>query len=79
MSADPEWWPTEDQLELMRDKYVLWERSSRQGPMDSRDYNARCAEALKNLLSAYAGLQGFRSSVLREHATPESHVVRQDG
>lgn len=25
---------TEAQLELLRDKYVLWDRASRQGPMD---------------------------------------------
>lgn len=42
---------TEPQLELLRDKYVLWERASRQGPMDMRDYNARCAEAMKVALA----------------------------
>lgn len=45
---------TEHQLELLRDKYVLWERASRQGPMDLRDYNARCAEALKAALCVVA-------------------------
>jgi len=42
---------TEAQLELLRDKYVLWERASRQGPTDLRDYNRRAAEALKAALS----------------------------
>jgi hypothetical protein len=42
---------TEAQLELLRDKYVLWERFSREGPMDTRDYDRRAAEALKALLS----------------------------
>lgn len=45
---------TEAQLELLRDKYVLWERASHQGPMDSRDYNARCAQALKAALCIVA-------------------------
>jgi hypothetical protein len=42
---------TEAQLELLRDKYVLYDRASREGPMDMRDYNRRAAEALKALLS----------------------------
>lgn len=43
--------PTEAQLELLRDKYVLWDRAARQGPMDLRDYNRRAADALKAVLS----------------------------
>lgn len=42
---------TEDQLVLLRDKYVLWDWASRDGPMDARDYNRRAADALKQLLS----------------------------
>lgn len=42
---------TEEQLELLRDKYVLWERDSRTGNMELRDYHRRCAEALKAALS----------------------------
>ena len=41
---------TDDQAALLRDKYVLWERASREGPMDLRDYNRRAAEALKAAL-----------------------------
>lgn len=41
---------TDDQSALLRDKYVLWERASREGPMDLRDYNRRAAEALKAAL-----------------------------
>ena len=41
---------TEAQLELLRDKFVLWERASQNGPMDQRDYNRRAAEALKAAL-----------------------------
>jgi hypothetical protein len=44
--------PTEKQFELLRDKYVLWDRASREGPMELRDYNRRAAEALKALLCA---------------------------
>ncbi len=44
--------PTEDQLELLRDKYVLWERAGRTGVPGTRDYNRRCAEALKAVLAA---------------------------
>jgi hypothetical protein len=42
---------TESQLELLRDKYVLWDRASREGPMDMRDYNRRAAEAMKAALA----------------------------
>lgn len=45
---------TEAQLELLRDKYVLWDRNAREGAMDLRDYNRRCADALKALLGEYA-------------------------
>jgi len=41
---------TEDQLELLRDKYVLWDRASREGNMELRDYNRRAADALKAAL-----------------------------
>lgn len=41
---------TDDQAALLRDKYVLWERASREGPLDLRDYNRRAAEALKAAL-----------------------------
>lgn len=58
--------PTEAQLEMLRDKYVLWVRESRVGPVEFRDYNARCAAALKCLLVAYAGLQGYQSAVREE-------------
>jgi hypothetical protein len=43
--------PTEAQLELLRDKCVLWDRAAREGPMDLRDYNRRAADALKAVLS----------------------------
>lgn len=43
---------TEAQLELLRDKYVLWDRASREGSMELRDYNRRAADALKALLAA---------------------------
>lgn len=36
---------TDDQFALLVDKYVLWERASREGPMDLRDYNCRAAAA----------------------------------
>lgn len=42
---------TDAQFELLADKYVLWDRASREGPMDLRDYNARAAEALKVALA----------------------------
>jgi len=48
---------TEDQLELLRDKYVLWERASREGHPDLRDYNKRAAEALKSALSIVSAAQ----------------------
>ena len=42
---------TDDQRELLEDKFVLWERASREGSMELRDYNRRAAEALKVALS----------------------------
>lgn len=42
---------TDTQRELLEDKFVLWERASREGPMDLRDYNRRAAEALKVALA----------------------------
>lgn len=50
---------TEAQLELLRDKYVLWERASRSGSMEMRDYNGRCAEAMKAALCILAGAPGI--------------------
>lgn len=44
---------TEAQLELLRDKYVLWERASREGALAMRDYEQRAAEALKALLAEW--------------------------
>lgn len=42
---------TDAQIELLADKYVLWERASREGSPDLRDYNKRAAEALKTALA----------------------------
>lgn len=41
---------TDAQHELLLDKYVLWEHASREGNIELRDYNRRCAEALKAAL-----------------------------
>lgn len=46
---------TEDQRILLEDKYVLWERASREGPTELRDYNRRAAEALKACLALASG------------------------
>lgn len=42
---------TDAQRLLLEDKFVLWDKASRSGPMDLRDYNRRAAEALKVALS----------------------------
>lgn len=42
---------TNAQRELLEDKFVLWDRASREGNMELRDYNRRAAEALKVALS----------------------------
>lgn len=49
---------TEAQLELLRDKYTLWDRAAREGSMDLRDYNRRAADALKALLAHQSGGSG---------------------
>ena len=46
---------TDAQRELLQDKFVLWDRASREGNMDLRDYNRRTADALKTALSVCAG------------------------
>jgi hypothetical protein len=45
---------TDAQRELLEDKFVLWDRASREGAMDLRDYNRRAAEALKVALGICA-------------------------
>lgn len=57
---------TEAQLELLRDKYVVWERDSRTGNMDLRDYNARCAEAMKAALCVVAATPAGRAALQPE-------------
>lgn len=42
---------TDEQRALLADKYVLWDRMSREGSMEQRDYNRRAADALKVALS----------------------------
>lgn len=46
---------TDAQRVLLEDKFVLWSRASREGPMDLRDYNRRASEALKAALAIVAG------------------------
>lgn len=46
---------TSAQRLLLEDKFILWDRASREGPMDLRDYNRRAADALKSALSIVAG------------------------
>jgi hypothetical protein len=66
---------TDAQAELLRDKYVLWELASRDGPMDLRDYNRRAAEALKSALMTCA--QGpVQSSWLIEWPADRQMPVR---
>jgi hypothetical protein len=42
---------TNAQRELLEDKFMLWSRAARTGPMDLRDYNQRAADALKVALA----------------------------
>lgn len=42
---------TEAQRELLEDKFVLWEKQSRTGSEEWRDYHRRAAEALKVALA----------------------------
>ena len=42
---------TDEQRELLQDKFVLWDAGSRTGNMELRDYNRRAAGALKMALS----------------------------
>lgn len=57
---------TDAQRELLEDKFVLWDRASREGPIDLRDYNRRAAEALKTALA----ICSEASSVLAGEAPP---------
>jgi hypothetical protein len=44
-------WLTDEQRELLEDKFVLWDKASRTGAMDMRDYQRRAADALKAALA----------------------------
>ena len=57
---------TEADLELLRDKYVVWDRAARQVPMDMRDYNRRAADAIRRLLAEHVGLTTSLASAQRE-------------
>lgn len=46
---------TDAQRELLEDKFILWDRASREGNMELRDYNRRAAEALKVALAIVSG------------------------
>lgn len=67
-------------MELMRDKFVLWSRSARQGPMDMRDYNARCAEALKVLIAEHSETHDLLADGPKGHGTaPQSNGPTNEG
>jgi PHP family Zn ribbon phosphoesterase len=72
---------TEDQLELLRDKYVLWDAAARHGPEELRDYNRRAAEALKEALTIVSDVgvdpEAPRSSY--KCATCEDGYLAPDG
>lgn len=42
---------TDEQRELLEDKFVLWDRAAREGSQELRDYNRRAADALKVALA----------------------------
>lgn len=63
---------TEDQLEILRDKYVVWEAASRSGNTDLRDYNRRCAEALKAALCIVAASPESGPLGLKMQSNPSS-------
>jgi hypothetical protein len=48
---------TYDQRVLLEDKYVLWDKSSREGAVDLRDYYRRSADALKAALAIVSASQ----------------------
>ena len=56
------------QRELLEDKFILWDRASREGPADMRDYNRRAADALKAALSIASGC----NCALLAESKPES-------
>lgn len=43
---------TDEQRELLEDKFTVWARQAESGPLDLRDYNRRAADALKAALMA---------------------------
>lgn len=56
---------TDDQRELLEDKFLLWDRASREGSMDLRDYNRRAADALKAALGICADAPRLQALVQR--------------
>ena len=67
---------TEAQLELLRDKHVLWDRASREGAMDLRDYNRRAAEALKQLLAEHSEFSRVPVDVTTHHPACQTGYSR---
>jgi hypothetical protein len=67
---------TDAQRDLLEDKVVLWERASRVGAEDLRDYNRRAAEALKIALSICSALQA-RVAALEAAARPFAKIAEQ--
>lgn len=46
---------TDQQRELLEDKFMLWDRAAREGNHELREYNRRAADALKIALSIVSG------------------------
>jgi hypothetical protein len=46
---------TLEELELLHDKVEVWGRAAKEGNMEMRDYNRRCAEALARALAIIEG------------------------
>lgn len=61
---------------LLEDKFVLWDRASREGPMDLRDYSRRAADALK---TALAICSGCNCVALTQPPSPDLPAPTQQG
>jgi hypothetical protein len=68
-----------EQQELLRDKIEVWRRQAETGPLDYRDYNRRCADALASALLRIREQEGhIRTLELQQKTDRETIAALQE-
>lgn len=66
---------TDAQRELLEDKFVLWDRASREGSMVLRDYNRRAAEALKVALALASSAEAAEARATQAEQAQDREIT----